>query len=228
MTLAFFIGLLGSVHCVGMCGPLMFALPDVGSSPMKHFLQPLAYQVGRVLTYTTLGLILGCLGATPLMQDWQQPLSILTGCFLLLLAAHHLLGRQIPALAKQQQKLLAPLLKSMGKWLQKPGGHFMVGLLNGLLPCGMVYLALASSLNTGSAIQGASFMFFFGLGTWPLTLGATYLGSFFKHRLRLNYTRWLPALLLVFGIWFILRGANLDIPYLSPALQASGKDILCH
>src|SRR5690606_12610000 len=98
----------------------------------------------------------------------------------------------------------------------------MAGMLNGLLPCGMVYLALASALSSGSLLNGAQFMVLFGLGTLPLMLTAGVAGSFIKNRLKLRFTAWLPALFLVMGCWFVLRGANLDIPFLSPLLYPEG------
>ncbi len=228
MILAFFIGLLGSVHCVGMCGPLMFALPKTDRGILSRFVQPLLYQIGRISMYCFIGLLLGLIGSGSHIQGWQAPVSVATGCILIFMALYHFLGRRIPFIAQQQQRLMTPLLNAMGFWLTRPGGQFMIGLLNGILPCGMVYLALASALNTGSALTGAYFMLSFGLGTLPLTLGTMYIGNILKQRFTFNYAKWLPSLLLVFGIWFILRGANAHIPYLSPIIQPNGIDILCH
>jgi len=228
ILLAFFIGLLGSVHCVGMCGPLMFAVLDQQGTFWSTASQQLLYQFGRIVTYSLLGLVLGLLGAGGIISGWQQHLSILTGCLLLLLGVYHIIGRQIPIIARQQQMLIAPILQKMGYWLRRPGGHFMVGLLNGLLPCGMVYLALASALNTGTPLRGGLFMLWFGLGTLPLMLGASIIGVAIKGKLKIKLAHWLPLLLIVFGIWFILRGSNLAIPYLSPALDnPAAIDVLC-
>lgn len=227
MILAFFIGLIGSVHCIGMCGPLMFALPNVRNSIQLQIRNQVLYHIGRIFTYGILGLIMGLIGATSLMKGWQQYLSIITGIFLIGFGTYHLLSRYLPISSNQSNMLMLPLLNKMSFWLKKPGGHFMVGTLNGLLPCGMVYLALASALNTGSATNGWLFMLMFGLGTLPLMLGASFIGHFFKNRLKIRFSGWLPFIFLVMGFWFILRGANLNIPYLSPLIYPETGNILC-
>lgn len=228
ISLAFFIGLLSSVHCVGMCGPLMFTVLGKANNFWSTSGRQLLYQFGRITSYSLLGLVLGFLGAGGMRNGWQQQLSVFTGTLLLFFGCYHLLGRQIPAIARRQQWLMTPVLEKMAYWLQRPGGHFMVGCLNGLLPCGMVYLALASALNTGAALRGGIFMLFFGLGTLPLMLGAAMLGSSIKGRIKVKFTKWMPALMILFGLWFILRGANLGIPYLSPIPHASiMNDALC-
>ncbi len=220
--LAFFMGLLGSLHCAVMCGPLMLALPDQGKPPLALLFHRLLYQAGRILTYGFLGLLAGLISSGSVMKGWQQQISIFTGILLLVMGIYHLVGRHIPAIAQRQQTLVAPLLSRMGYWLYRPGGNFMAGMLNGLLPCGMVYLALASALSTGSLLNGAQFMLLFGLGTLPLMLIAGIAGSFIKNKLRLRFNTWLPMLFLVMGCWFVLRGANLDIPFLSPLLYPEG------
>lgn len=160
------------------------------------------------------------------MQGWQQVLSIATGVALIFIALFHFLGTKNSSILKIQQKLLAPLIKQMGYWLHKPGGSFMTGILNGVLPCGMVYMALATALNTGSAVNGARFMILFGLGTLPLLLATAIAGNFIKSKIPFRLSAWLPFLFLIMGSWFILRGANLDIPFLSPVIYPSGM-ILC-
>ena len=229
MALAFFIGLLGSVHCVGMCGPLLLALPNAEQSRWRQLVNQLLYQIGRIMTYGILGMLLGLLGAGTAIQGWQQYVSIITGCGLVIAGFYHLLQRIFLLPFQPALPWIKPVLNQLGYWMQKPGGHLMVGLLNGLLPCGMVYLALASALNTGSVVKGLWFMIFFGLGTLPLMWSAGFFGHFLKHRLKMNQATWLPALFVLMGIWFILRGASLDIPYLSPLITVgSSSDPLCH
>jgi sulfite exporter TauE/SafE len=224
--LAFFMGLFGSLHCVAMCGPLLLALPTVGENQWTKAKNRLLYQIGRILTYGVIGLFIGFIGIGISMKGWQQVLSITTGGALILIALFHFIGTKNSSVLKIQQKLLAPLIKQMGYWLHKPGGSFMTGVLNGILPCGMVYMALATALNTGSAINGARFMVLFGLGTLPLLLLTAVAGNFIKSKIPFRLSAWLPFLFLVMGSWFILRGANLDIPFLSPLIYPSGM-ILC-
>lgn len=224
--LAFFMGLFGSLHCVAMCGPLLLALPSVGENQWTKAKNRFVYQIGRILTYGVIGLFIGFIGIGISMKGWQQALSIMTGIALILIALFHFIGTKNSSILKIQQKLLAPLIKQMGYWLHKPGGSFMTGMLNGVLPCGMVYMALATALNTGSAINGARFMILFGLGTLPLLLTTAVVGNFIKSKIPFKLSAWLPFLFLIMGSWFVLRGANLDIPFLSPLIYPSGM-ILC-
>lgn len=113
----------------------------------------------------------------------------------------------------------------MGYWLYKPGGSFVAGIFNGLLPCGMVYMALAAALNADSVGNGGLFMLYFGIGTLPMMLTVAIIGTLLKQKIRLNFNKWLPAMLLIMGIWFLLRGANLDIPFLSPVIYPEGAMI---
>jgi len=225
MYLAFFIGLLSSTHCVLMCGPLLWSLPIERKTRVRLLAKQVVYHIGRILTYSLLGLLVGLLGSENLFKGVSQYISLFSGVFLLLLGSVSLLAKYVPQIALQQHRLLLPFLNTIGYWLNRPGGHFMVGLLNGFLPCGMVYMALAFAINTGSALTGARFMMFFGLGTLPLLLGASLLGGYFKSRMKLRLATWLPLLFLLLGIWFTFRGANLDIPYLSPALQPKAINI---
>lgn len=228
MILAFFIGLVASVHCIGMCGPLMLAFPVKDSSWVHRLGPQLLYQLGRIFSYSLLGFILGLFGAETFMKGWQQSASFVTGIFLLLLALFYFLQRYGFGFGSYGTKLIQPLLNSMGYWLQRPRGHLMVGILNGFLPCGMVYLALATALNTGSPLSGTIFMASFGLGTSPLLLLTTVFGHYFIGRhLKLRFANLLPVMFLIMGIWFILRGANLNIAYLSPLLYPESGGVLC-
>lgn len=220
--LAFFMGLLGSLHCVAMCGPLLLALPTTGKTHANLVANRIIYQIGRILTYASFGLIIGSISVGAEYRGWQQGLSLLTGFVLITMGLFTLLGHHSNRLIVVQQKLFAPLYKKMGYWLYKPGGNFLAGVLNGFLPCGMVYMALATALNTGSTLAGGKFMLLFGLGTLPLMLLTGLVGSYIKKYIPFNLSSWLPFLFLVMGTWFILRGADLNIPYLSPLIYPEG------
>lgn len=222
LYLAFFMGLFGSVHCAFMCGPLVLALPAAGKSGWMVVVNRVIYQVGRILTYAVLGLILGYIGNSIAVKGWQQAISLITGGFLILMGLFNLFSRHFPGVIRRQQQIMQPVIRKMGFWLYKPGGSWMAGVLNGLLPCGMVYMALAAALNADTVLGGAWFMIFFGLGTFPMMIGIALLGSVVKGRLRFNMSRWLPVMLLIMGLWFLLRGANLDIPMLSPLIYPEG------
>ena len=219
--LAFFMGLLGSLHCVAMCGPLLLALP-AGKGHGRIVFNRIIYQIGRILTYTGLGLVIGFISIGAEYKGWQQGLSIFTGVVLVSMGLFTFFGHHSSGIVKAQQKLFAPLFKRMGYWLYKPGGNFIVGMLNGFLPCGMVYMALATALNTGNTVGGGRFMLLFGLGTLPLMLITGIAGNYVKRIIPFKLSTWLPTLFLIMGLWFILRGSNLDIPYLSPLIYPEG------
>ncbi|RQP17212.1 sulfite exporter TauE/SafE family protein [Parapedobacter defluvii] len=222
-TFAFFMGLFGSLHCVAMCGPLVWALPNTARSRMGAVVNRMVYQMGRIATYGMLGLVVGIIGNAVLLKGWQQGISLFTGGVLVALGLIHLFGNRFPRMMKAQQVLVAPLVRKMGYFLYRPGGNFLAGVLNGFLPCGMVYMALASALNADSLTNSVWFMLLFGLGTLPMMVGAVLLGHFMKHPLRVNMAKWLPILYILIGGWFLLRGANLNIPYVSPLIYPEGS-----
>ncbi|HOW32340.1 MAG TPA: sulfite exporter TauE/SafE family protein, partial [Bacteroidales bacterium] len=94
---------------------------------------------------------------------------------------------------------------------------FLIGLLNGLLPCGLVYIAIAGSIGSGSALMGAIYMALFGLGTMPMLLAINLSGGFISTSLRKKINKLIPILVIIVGILFILRGLSLGIPYISPS-----------
>ncbi|WP_103907718.1 sulfite exporter TauE/SafE family protein [Sphingobacterium lactis] len=220
--LAFFMGLLGSIHCAVMCGPLLLAVQAGQGISWKTTANKLLYQLGRILTYGLLGLLLGLIGSTAAIQGWQQGFSLVTGMILLAIGLFHMFGKSSAQLAAFQTKAIQPFAKFMGKWLYRPGGSFVAGVLNGVLPCGMVYMALASAVNADSMTNSFLFMVLFGLGTLPLLLVFSFAGNFPKRIFKKGFATVLPVLFIVMGAWFILRGANLDIPYLSPLLHVEG------
>ena len=224
-ALAFFTGLFGSLHCVAMCGPLVMALPLSRSNKWNAFLQRLLYQFGRILTYVLFGFLFGWIGMSFNFLGWQQAISITTGIILILIAFSHFYKKNITVVEKLQLKMVGPLAVQMGGLLVKPYGGFFAGMLNGLLPCGMVYLALAGAINANSVAAGAQFMFFFGLGTTPLMLTAAVAGMYFRKWTQVRFSKMLPYLTLFMGIWFILRGSELGIPYLSPRIEVSGAAV---
>ena len=226
-ALAFFMGLFGSLHCVVMCGPLVLAL-SAGKprAPWQVMCNKLLYQLGRVAMYGLLGLVMGFIGRLFEVKGWQQGITFITGILLAGMGLLSLFGKRSEGLARLQQRLVGPLTRWVGYWLYRPGGHLIVGMLNGLLPCGMVYMALAATLSVDSVGGGGLFMLLFGLGTWPAMLSVSLLGSLIRSRVRLNFTFWLPLFTLVMGGWFLLRAANLDIPFLSPLIYPEGA-IVC-
>lgn len=222
LVFAFFMGLFGSLHCVAMCGPLVLAMPTGNTSRWLQFANSLRYHLGRVLVYGVFGLLIGLIGHSFGGQGWQRGLTLLTGTLLVGAGIFMIMGNRAQSGFRWQQRALASLARWIGYWLHRPGGHLIVGALNGLLPCGMVYMALAAALSSESVAGAGLFMVLFGLGTWPALLLVSIAGHTVKKSLRINMTTWLPIICLVMGGWFLLRGANLDVPYLSPLLYPEG------
>lgn len=216
LPLAFLMGLLGSLHCAVMCGPLMLSLPLQKANYWHSALQLLAYQLGRIMIYTLLGLLVGWVGSSLNVFASQETLSLVIGAALILFTVLQLSGRYHKRLGQIQLKIVSPISKLMGKLFGKPFWGFFAGMLNALIPCGMVYLALSTALNTASMRGGATFMFLFGLGTTPLMLLISLGGIYLKKYIRFNTQKLVPWFMLFVGTLFVLRAADLGIPFLSP------------
>ncbi|MBC7915082.1 MAG: sulfite exporter TauE/SafE family protein [Pyrinomonadaceae bacterium] len=218
-TLAFYTGLFGSLHCVSMCGPLILALPFSTQSIWISILQRLLYQAGRILMYGLLGLIIGLIGTGFELLNLQQILSLATGILLCTAGISYFIKE------KQVSKhfMLLPIQKLtslLSRYLSKPYGGFIAGSLNGLLPCGVTYIALAQAVNLNTTIESGRFMLFFGLGTLPL-LVLTALSPLFFRRFR-TPAMLVPMLFILAGSFLVIRGLNLNIPYVSHAISLSG------
>ena len=220
--IAFFIGLFGSVHCVGMCGPLALAVPSFQNRWWLIVFDKLIYNIGRVITYSFLGLLIGFIGKQLWLSGLQQGVSVASGLLIILAGCSRIFKIQLPG-----GKLLLPVNRLLNYALRHKAGHLIVGILNGFLPCGFVYLALVGAINTSSPIAASAYMFWFGLGTFPLMLLAMVSSGFISPPVRRYINKGMPYLMVCLGLWFMLRGMGLNIPYLSPEKQASGIG-LCH
>lgn len=219
------IGLLGSLHCIGMCGPIALALPGHGASRVRMLIGRMLYNGGRVITYTLLGVAAGLVGQLIRFASLQQALSIAAGVAILLAvllpsraARRFLPGNITERIWIRVRNLAGPLLRS-----HTMGGLFSIGLLNGLLPCGLVYVALAGATATGGVLRGALFMTLFGLGTVPVMLATSLSGPLLGRRIRRTLNRLLPVGAVVLAALLILRGMSLGIPYVSPDLSRQAE-----
>jgi len=215
---ALIFGLLGSFHCIGMCGPIAFMLPVSRDNELKKFIQVLLYHAGRLLAYSTIGLAFGIVGKTLNLFDLQQHLSILTGILMISVIL-------IPSLATSKLNISGPVTLVIGKIKSSMGGllkkkspdmFFTIGVLNGFLPCGLVYLAVFGAVASGTALQGGLYMILFGLGTIPLMTSVVYSKGLISPGLRQKVRKLIPVFVVLIGIVFIIRGLGLGIPYLSP------------
>ena len=206
---AFLIGMGGSFHCAGMCGPLALALPGGEEKGWRLLAGRLLYNAGRVLTYALVGGLSGLVGGMVRMAGLQQALSLLLGAAIVLAGLGLLLPvRRLSLPGISFLWTTASFRKALSALFQSgaPSSLLLIGLLNGLLPCGFVYLGLAGSLATGSAAGGMAYMALFGLGTAPLMLAVSLSG----HLVRLRARRWMrraaPVGMLLLGGLFVLRG----------------------
>jgi len=225
-SIAFFIGLFGSVHCIGMCGPLAFAIPTVNNKWWLIVTDKVTYNIGRIVTYSFLGLLIGFIGKQLWLSGLQQGVSIVSGLLIIMAACSRLFKVRMKD-NKILSSLLSPIKRLLNYALRRHAGHLIVGLLNGFLPCGFVYLALVGAVNTSSPLASARFMFWFGVGTFPLMLLATISSGFIGPVVRRRINKAMPYLMVCLGFWFILRGINLNIPYLSPQIKPSDIQV-CH
>lgn len=227
----FTLGAAGSLHCMGMCGPLSMALPVHHLSKSGKLLSLLLYQMGRILTYSLIGLLFGLAGRSLYIAGYQQWFSVIMGVMVLLLALLYFVQKRnirVPLLSGMYtgvQQLIIRVLKSSSSI----GSFFLLGLANGLLPCGMVYIALATSLSFSSVSESTGFMASFGAGTLPAMMLVGYAGLMIRPELRTGFRRLVPVFVSLMGVLLILRGLNLGIPFISPELpQAAGDAVNCH
>lgn len=216
---AIFLGLISSLHCIGMCGPIALMLPFSRSNPQKKALQLLTYHSGRIFTYAMIGLIFGLIGRGLYFSGFQQKLSIFAG---LSIIAITLIPEKTFArynFSKPVFKFISRIKSTLGKQLQKQSfsAIFSIGALNGLLPCGMVYAALFGALAMQNISFGSLYMALFGVGTIPLMSGVVYTQQLVTMPVRNKIRKMIPVAMVVIGILFVLRGLGLGIPYVSPS-----------
>ncbi len=218
---ALLLGLGTSLHCIGMCGPIALSLGLKAENVLKFTTKNLTYQLGRVTTYSLLGLIIGVLGKGISLVGFQQYLTIIAG---VLMIAMVLIPRNLSQGNSRfsfLNKALIKLKTTLGEFIRKRNysSLFTTGMLNGLLPCGPVYIALTGSLVAGSLAGSALFMALFGLGTIPLMFLTVLAGNVISLNTRNKMLKIFPYLMVVIGILFILRGLDLGIPFVSPKAE---------
>ena len=227
---AFIMGLAGSLHCIGMCGPLALSLPVSHHNNISRISGGLIYNSGRIISYASMGFVFGFLGNLVIATRWQSGLSIALGIIILLYL-------MIPkkylhfSTANSLGKPFMVLRQQLGKLFQskKLSSIFFIGVLNGFLPCGLVYLALTSSVIAASPLNGSMFMLFFGLGTFPMMLATVLMGNYLNQSIRSKIHKAVPALLFFMAVLLILRGMNLGIPFVSPGFGGHQHDVVgCH
>ncbi|WP_348798925.1 sulfite exporter TauE/SafE family protein [Flavobacterium adhaerens] len=216
---ALIFGLISSFHCIGMCGPIAMMLPVERNNPAKKVIQIMTYHLGRLTAYASIGLLFGLLGRGLFLAGIQQQLSIFIGVAMILVIL-------VPEKVLSRYNFSKPVYKWISRMKQMLGSQFknksfkslfVIGLLNGFLPCGMVYVALFGAFAMQNASLGVLYMLLFGLGTVPLMSLVVYANSFLTVSFRNKIQKIIPYVGVVIGVLFILRGLGLGIPYVSPS-----------
>jgi sulfite exporter TauE/SafE len=211
-------GLISSFHCIGMCGPIAMMLPVDHNNPTKKVLQIMLYHLGRLTAYGMLGLFFGMLGKGLFLAGLQQQLSIAVGILMIVLVV---VPEKILAnynFSKPVYKLISKVKSHLGAQFKRksPDALFTIGLLNGFLPCGMVYAALFGAIAMQSELLGVAYMVLYGIGTIPMMSAVVLISNFITVPVRNRIQQLIPVFVIVIGALFIMRGMGLDIPYISP------------
>jgi len=229
---ALVLGLMGSLHCIGMCGPIAFMLPVNQNNKYKKAGQVLIYHFGRLMAYGVIGGLFGLLGKGLYIFGIQQKLSILVGVLMILAVIIPYNSMSRFGLSKPVFRLIGKIKNSLGKALKKKTADtfLTIGFLNGFLPCGLVYMALLGAIAMGSAVEGSLYMILFGLGTVPLMTAAVYLSGVLKDSAKQRIRKLIPVFVIIIGVLFILRGMGLGIPYVSPKqmTEVVSTELECH
>lgn len=227
----FTVGLAGSFHCVGMCGPLALALPVLHLNKVRKIISLLLYQMGRITTYASLGILFGLLGRRVYISGFQQWLSISLGILILASAIVYFFKERTVHL-KFLNSFYVLVQQAISRLLRSntgTGAFFLLGMTNGLLPCGMVYMAVAGALSSTSVGHSVLFMSMFGAGTLPAMIAVSYFGRSMPVSARVVFRKAVPYVITAMGLLLILRGLNLGIPFISPEMPAAaGEAVSCH
>ncbi|WP_121967434.1 sulfite exporter TauE/SafE family protein [Myroides sp. N17-2] len=218
MITALIFGLISSLHCIGMCGPIAMMLPVSKSNGTKKAMQIFSYHLGRISAYSILGLVFGLFGKGLFLAGLQQQMSIVVGILMIVfvLVPQNKLGSF--GFLKPFYFVVSKVKNKLGSQFKKQnkGTLFTIGFFNGFLPCGMVYVALFGALATQNVYLGMMYMMLFGVGTIPLMSTIVYVRDMFSVKVRNNIMKYYPYVIVLFGMLFIVRGLGLDIPFLSP------------
>jgi uncharacterized protein len=226
----FALGMAGSMHCIGMCGPIALALPTGNANSKASFvLGRVLYNTGRIVTYACAGALIGTGSGIGSMQGYGRALSILAGVAMIVVAAMQIIWHRQILPTSWMARLTRPVQRWMLPLMQRKSslGMILVGMANGLLPCGLVVAALVGATGTGSALQGALFMAAFGVGTLPAMLAASLWAGFLTASMRARLRLVVPIIGILLGGTIVVRGLGLGIPMISPAPPTPATNGCC-
>ncbi len=224
---AFITGFFGSLHCAGMCGPLAltFNFQNKGNAVFNALL----YNASRISAYFLLGIIFGLAGLSFSYAGWQQIASVVMGSCIILFILLEQLGNSGVDRFRWFQRYNNFIKRRITAAMQSrgAGGIALLGFFNGLLPCGLVYLALAGAVASGGIFSGGLYMVLFGFGTIPLMFSFSAFGNYLGTRKRIFIRKYLPVFSVMIAALLILRGLNLGIPYVSPHFDNKTAEADC-
>jgi len=224
---ALLLGLASSLHCIGMCGPLVMSVPVHYLPPQKKLWGILVYQFGRIGTYMILGVLAGLIGWRIGVAGWQQFFSIGMGIIILLFLLSNKYFKKVQGWKWFNQKISGLISWSMHR--HSFSGMYLMGAANGLLPCGMVYIAISGAMATGTILHAILFMLVFGLGTLPALFSLAFWGAGLSWQNKQAMRKMVPYVVGLTAILLIIRGLNLNIPYISPFISERSADtVSCH
>ncbi|MEM6396251.1 MAG: sulfite exporter TauE/SafE family protein [Bacteroidota bacterium] len=212
---AFLLGIGGSLHCMSMCGPLVLAVPGLRADQGNQLTKLVVYHSGRVIVYALIGLIVGSLGWGLQLVNFQGTLAIATGLFIIGIALFKLdFKRLFVSKASSASIWQRTINKYFSIYIKKDGwtATLVLGMLNGLIPCGLVYVAIISAVNVNAPLHGALYLLAFGLGTMPLLFATSIIGKRVFQYISFNKRYLQQAVLVAVGLIFIWRGLNFNFP----------------
>ncbi len=221
----FIFGLTGSLHCVGMCSPLMSmaCFRPVFGDMFK--IQSL-YHLGRILTYSILGAVIGFIGSLSFALGFQIYASIVFAVLLMIYSLFKIFNLNLPFVQSSTfgfSKFYNVLLKKNNSYTT-----FALGMLNGILPCGLVYGAMAMAFLNHGILEGMFSMVFFGLGTLPILLLVTFGVKVKGLKSLLINTRLQYQILLLSSAYIIYKSVNIQMPAQTELWHSIVNPIMCH
>lgn len=227
LTLGFF----GSLHCIGMCGPLALGILSHknGGTSISIF-SSISYNLGRTIGYMILGLFFGVLGNMIALGGMQKTISITLGVIMVFFFLFSLNPDQLISKHVLLKGFYEKVSHSLSNIAQKSGkmSALNLGIINGFLPCGLVYVAIAGAISLSNIWGSMGFMMFFGLGTFPAMMAVLMSNSLISSRIRLSFRKLYPVIMLVMGAYLIYRGMMSKMPLSMNFYESLQNPVMCH
>lgn len=223
---ALIMGLAGSLHCAGMCSPLAMTITSMNS---PAFSNRLLYNAGRILTYGILGASVATMGLILPLPKFQNILSITLGIILITMGVTGISGLRIPLLTISIIKFTNLIKNIFSKFIQQKhrGSLLLLGALNGLLPCGLTFLALTFCITLATPFQGFMYMLLFGAGTLPVMLGFISLLQFLTRKFNFNIKAVTKGMLILSGLLLVVRVFMVHTPEAHTSHQGIVDIVFC-